>query len=469
MNCLAENEPPFCPMSIDTLKEKLADIHADTLRDFVFDLYLRYPELNDKIEALALANDPVALSKVLGTRIASLRRGRRFIDYRASFDFSREQEAVLDDIENGLLALSPKRAFDLVDRFLATAESVLNRVDDSSGSIGQVYRDAVILWLTAAKAWQGANVDWLERVYDIYQQNDYGVLDTLLPNAHLLLSQDQLKQLACRYENELRKSLKTPEQEGRLNHAAVHSLVALGAIADALRDPALYERSVLMHSPQPNNLQMKSICEKYLQYEQPNAAMRYLNHAWESRFEHDRLTLLDEACLQAGDRQRLKAIRCRLFQSEQSHASFTRYLEVLDEDEKEKARDSAIKLAEKGRNILLSADLLLSLGLPDRAQTLVLSRHHELPESFYDNLLRLGKAFEKADCGLAATACYRALLLDILTQGRSKAYGHGAQYFKKLEALAEHIKVYEPLPDHHAFVQQLQSDHGRKRSFWARL
>ncbi|MGB5425208.1 MAG: DUF6880 family protein [Gammaproteobacteria bacterium] len=466
---MAENELPFCPVSIDTLKEKLADIDADTLRDFIFDLYLRYPELNDKIEALTLANDPVALSQVLGKRIASLRRGRRFIDYRASFDFARELEAVLTNIESGLLERSPEHAFDLVDRFLATAESVLNRVDDSGGAVGEVYRQAVLLWLTAAKGWRDANVDWLERIYKLYQQNDYGVLDPLLPNANLLLTPDQLKQLAWRYENELRKSLKAPEQEGRLNHVALHSRVALGAIADALRDPALYERSVLMYSPQPNNLQMKSICEKYLQYEQPNAAMRYLNQVWERRFEHDRLELLDKVCVKTGDRKQLKAIRSRLFQSEQSRASFTRYLEVLDEDEKEKARDSAIKQAEQGDNILLGADLLLSLGLPDRAQTLVLSRHQELPECFYDSLLRLGKAFEKADCDLAATACYRALLLDILTQARSKAYGHGARYFKKLEALAEHIKAYKPLPEHHAFVQQLQSDHGRKRSFWARL
>ena len=456
-------------MSIDTLKEKLSDIDADTLRDFIFDLYLRYPELNDKIEALTLANDPVALSRVLGKRIASLRRGRRFIDYQASFDFARELEALLADIERGLLATSPKHAFDLVDRFLATAESVLNRVDDSNGSVGEVYRQAVLLWLTAAREWQDANVDWPERVYQLYLQNDYGVLDPLLPNAHLLLTQDQLKQLAWRYENALRKALKSPKQEGKVNLVALHSGVALGQIADALHDPALYERSVLIASPQPNNLQMRSICEKYLQYEQPEEAMRYLNQAWESRFEHDRLTLLDEACLQTGDRQQLKAIRCRLFQSDQSHASFMRYLEVLDKDEKEKACVSAIKQAEQGSNILRSAQLLLNLSQTERAQALVLARHQELQACFYDSLLGLAKAFEKADCDLAATACYRALLLDILTQGRSKAYGHGVRYFRKLEALAEHIKAYKPLPAHHAFVQQLQSDHGRKRSFWARL
>ena len=341
-------------MSIDKLKEKLAELDAATLREFILDLYLGYPDLNDKIEALALYNDPAALAKALDKRIKSLRRGRRFIDYRASFDFARELEATLADIESGLLGRSPEHAFDLVDRFLATAESVLNRVDDSSGAVGEVYRQAVLLWLTAAAGWQDANIDWLERVDRLYRQNDYGVLDPLLPNAHLLLTQDQLKQLAWRYENALRKALKSPEQDGKVNFEALSHSVALGQIADALQDPALYERSVLMHSPQPNPIQMKSICEKYLQHEQPESAMRYLNQVWESRFEHDRLELLDKVCVQMGDRKQLKVIRSRLFQREQSYASFMRYLEALDEDEKEKACRSAIKQAEQGGDILRS-------------------------------------------------------------------------------------------------------------------
>lgn len=50
-------------------------------------------------------------------------------------------------------------------------------------------------------------MDWPERVYQLYQQNDYGVLDPLLPNAQLLLTRDQLEQLAWRYESALRKAL----------------------------------------------------------------------------------------------------------------------------------------------------------------------------------------------------------------------------------------------------------------------
>lgn len=456
-------------MNTDQLKQKLAEIDAATLRDFILDLYLHYPELSDKIEALALFNDPAALAKALGERIQSLRRGRRFIDYRASFDFSRELDVLLADIESGLLVTAPKHAFELVDRFLATAESVLNRVDDSGGAVGEVYRQAVLLWLTAAKGWQDAKVDWPERVYQFYQQNDYGVLDPLLPNARILLTQDQLKQLAWRYESELRKAAKSPEQQGKLNFAALRSGVALQSIAEALRDPALYERAVLIGSPQPNNLQMKAICESYLRYEQPEAAMRYLNQEWESRFEHDRLELLDKVYAQTGNRQQLKQIRYQLFQNQQSYASFKHYLEVLDTQEQETACTDAIKQAEQGGRILHAAELLLNLKQSDRAQAIVLSRHQELADCFYDSLLRLAKAFEKAHCDLAATACYRALLLDILAQARSKAYGHGARYFKKLEALAERIKEFKPLPEHRAFVLQLQSAHGRKRSFWARL
>ena len=421
------------------------------------------------IEALTLENDPVAFFKQIRKRIASIKRGRKFIDYRASFDFARELEALLADIEIGLLEHSPSHAFDLVDRFLATVESVFNRLDDSSGSVGDVYRQAVLLWMKAAKGWQDANVDWLERIYELNEQNDYGVLDPLLPNAHLLLTPEQLKQLAWRYESELRKSLETIEEGERINYLTLDKGVAMGKIADALRDPVLYERSVLIYSPQPNNRQMKSICEKYLLYEQPASAMRYLSQAWESSFEHDRLELLDRTCVMIGDREQLKGIRFRLFQISRSYTSFSHYLEVLNEDEKEKACSSAIKQAEQGGDIVLSTDLLLNLGESERAQVLVLTRYHELAGYFYERLQRLAMAFEKAECNLAATACYRLLLLGILEEARTKTYGHGVRYFKKLEELAKRVNVFKPLPTHQGYLEQLHSAHGRKRSFWARL
>jgi len=187
-------------MNIDEMKQKITALDADVVKNFLLNLYLQYPELNAQIETLLLYNDPTALAKAILKRIQSISRGRKFIDYRMSFDFARNLDSILADIKNGLLDRSPKQAFDLVTKFLSTSNKVFERSDDSSGDIGSVYREAVLMWLTAANAWKessatGAKVNWLERVYELTCDNDYAVYDALLPNSAILLNHDQLTQL----------------------------------------------------------------------------------------------------------------------------------------------------------------------------------------------------------------------------------------------------------------------------------
>jgi hypothetical protein len=106
--------------------------------------------------------------------------------------------------------------------------------------------------------------------------------------------------------------------------------------------------------------------------------------------------------------------------------------------------------------------------LKTNIETLVLAYPEEISNCFYTDLLQLAKKLDKQNCLLAATACYRGLLLDILKQARSKAYGHAAGYYKKLAAMAEVLQHYAPLDEHRVFVAQLKDKHGRKRSFWER-
>lgn len=122
-------------MELEQLQHKLSALDKELLEDFILDLYLHFPELADRIETLSLTKDPSALSKAIAKRIQSLKRGRRFIDYRSSFAFARDLELIVEDIERGLLDGSPEHAFALADKFLATVEAVLNRVDDSGGVV----------------------------------------------------------------------------------------------------------------------------------------------------------------------------------------------------------------------------------------------------------------------------------------------------------------------------------------------
>ncbi|TNF95950.1 MAG: hypothetical protein EP297_11210 [Gammaproteobacteria bacterium] len=456
-------------MNIDELKARLDELDKNTLQDFVLDLYLNYPELSDTIESLVLANDPSALTKVINKRIQSIKRGRRFIDYHASFSFARDLETIISDIERGLLDSSPKHAFELTDKFLATAENVINRVDDSAGVVGDVYRTAVLQWLLAAKSWGNEATDWVDSVYKLCQDTDDGVLDPLLPHSNILLTEEQLKQLAWRYESETRKAMKGKGDNNKTNWEAIKGSVALGSVAEALQDPALYERSVLIHRPQPNDMQKQDIIKMYLKFNRTEDALRWLNTSWEKHFERDRQRLLEAAYEQNGDKEQLVHIRRQLYLGDQSYTSLEHYLELLDDDEKKVVKEQAIKEAEKGRNVSVSADLLLQLGENESAQSLVVSRDTELAEMYYENLRNLAKKLEKAHLLLAATACYRALLSDILNSGRSKAYTHAARYYKKLQSMAEGIQQFSPLPSHEKFMEQLEKNHYRKYSFWDRV
>ena len=464
-------------MNIDDIKQKIAALDTNRVKDFILDLYLQYPELENKIETLLLYNDPAALSKAILKRIQSVSRGRKFIDYRMNFSFARDLDLIVSDIESGLLETSPKHAFDLLNKFLATSNKVYERIDDSSGDVGGVYQNAVLLWLTAAKQWKntssaGAKINWLERVYDLYLGNDYAVYDVLLPNCNVLLDHDQLVQLAWRYESELRQSLKSTDKNDTFNLASLTSRVALGSVAEALKDPVLYERATLISSPEPNDLQKKEMIKMYLKFNQTDGAMRLLNTPWSTRFEGDRLRLLDEAHLQSGNVDELKQTRYQYYLRDKSYSSFKRYLELLNDREQQAARDEAIKLAEQEGgvdDIAANVDMLLQLNEAERAQLLVLAKPEKIATVFYDCLLKLAKDFEAQKCWLAATVCYRSLLLDILNQGRSKAYTHAARYYKKLALIEDKLSQYAPLEDHAEFIKQLEESHGRKRSFWQRV
>ncbi len=207
----------------------------------------------------------------------------------------------------------------------------------------------------------------------------------------------------------------------------------------------------------------------YLKFDQTDGALRWLNTPWLPRFETDRLALLAEAHLQSGNVDELKKTRFKLYSHDQSHSSFKRYLECLNDKEQQSARREAIQLAEQGGELTANIDMLLNLNEPERAQLLVLANPQGITNCFYSSLLELAKQLEEQKCWLAATACYRSLLLDILNQGRSKVYTHAARHYKKLEVILEHVQHFEPLVDHAEFFQQLKDKHGLKRSFWQRV
>lgn len=411
------------------------------------------------------------MAKHIKKRIASVKRSQRYLNYRESEDFSLLLDGILFDTEP-LIDKAPKIAFELFDQFMSTHIGTIERADDSGGSIGESYRQGVEFWIQAASQWRAQDakckVDWQKELLTRHHENDYGIWDGLISNSSLLLSEAELKQLAWRFENAIRQALSNGESDG-YNYPAAQAAIGLAGIARALSDVQLYERSVLLRSPEPNDLQKKSIIEFCFSINDGHSALKWLQTPWSGRFEYDRQVLLDKTLEILGKFDELIEFRREAYNQVPDFHNLQALLEYLPEADKANVLKHAVDNALQQNNSESIIDTLIHLTAYNQAAEHLLQNHDKLASAFYDELLDWAKAFTQSNHLLAAIACYRILLEQILDAGRAKAYGHAAKYYKKLEELDHGINSYSPLQDRRTYQVHLQEKHGRKSSFWSRV
>ena len=89
----------------------------------------------------------------MNKRITTLRSARSFVDWQKRADFVRDLDLTRATIAERVGQSRPDLALDLMWRFMALAEPIINRVDDSKGTVGAVFRAACDnLGTLAAKA-----------------------------------------------------------------------------------------------------------------------------------------------------------------------------------------------------------------------------------------------------------------------------------------------------------------------------
>ncbi len=447
----------------DDLRSKLANAEPRDLVAFLARLAEESDALRERIEALALRADPSALASSLERRLDRFRNERSFISYGESSGFARELDGWLDDVEAGLLATDPAAAWRLIDRFIRTDERIIGRADDSNGSIGDTYRRACGLWHRAAAALP-ADPAWVERVYNLHAGNGYGTRDALLDTAATRLSGPELRHLARIYERQAESAAGEDEK----SYQALAARAALGQVACALGDAALYERSVCIHSQHPSELQAAEIAKQYLRFGPVERAVEWLTRSEgrSGRGGDERLDLLAQAYERLGNREALLDARRRLAESSLSAGLFAQYAALLPPEEKGTERQRALERAKRNDEPVGAGLFLLELGEADEASVIVLRLCDRLGAAYYDRLLSLARHFEKAARPLPAVACYRALTEQILGEARSNAYRHAKRYVDRLAALHSSVPDYGELPGHTEYLAQLRKRHGRKLAFW---
>lgn len=397
-----------------------------------------------------------------------------FIDYRHAGSFANRLERVLHTACDRVASQDPVAALGLVEHFMSLVEQVFERVDDSGGDIGILFREVIELWLNLAEEVRKQEPEgatpWVERVLYYFEHNDYGVFDELIPNAQHLLTEQELRQLAWRFENDARKALQAgPETDtpGSYNHEAAHACIGLASVASALDDMDLYEKSTLIHSPEPNTLQLASIVRFAFSIKDYDRARYWLSQkVWSERpDEHTRLN--NELFRLQGDMQGLKANLLNAFFQQTNTYCLQGYWKLADASEKAEQHPRIAAIAEQEDDLVTTVEILLIIDEPAQAAMSLVAGEQQLEQVYYTYFTDWVARLEQAQEWLATILCYRTLLSDILNSGRSKAYGHAARYFHKLLQLDRQQPDYGKFGDAQQYIELLQQKHGRKRSFWS--
>ncbi|MEN6521628.1 MAG: DUF6880 family protein [Armatimonadota bacterium] len=443
----------------DNLRERLIHLRAEKLADILVELRGESDKVGDMIKRTTAT--PSENKKRFKAKLAGLKRARRFIDWRGASDFADELEQMLADLEAGVD--DPKTGVEMVAAFFEADDPIFNRCDDSDGSVGDVFRGTACA-LFVHYASRCADKAWLvDKLMELYAEDEYGVRDVLLAAAHRFLPQESLRDLADRLWQ--RSQMERPD-----TYESRHWLLVLESVARQLKDAALYEKAQRAARPELSTSAQIDIAQVYLEAGDPQTALTWLERVQGETFRSsDRDDLLLAVYRELGDKDKAAVVAWRIFRSYRSDDTLKTLLFVIGDSERERviADELPVILSEKELSYS-DVEFLIASGRIDEAETYLLSHADEFEGDYYTRLLPLAESMEKNRRWLAASLIYRALLNSILARAVSKYYHHGVKYLKKLDSLAGKVSDWKQFENHASYKSELSQIHGRKTSFWAR-
>lgn len=443
-------------------KPSIASLNLETVSRFLEDLGEKDTRIRERVEALFLSSDAMALSECLKTRLDGFHALPEVLGFRDLFPLARDFRAFLSDTRILMTPLDWGVALDLVDRFL-DLDRVLEGLEDGGGPLPPVFAEACDLWLEIA-ARSGLAMDWGERILNHFLKDRFGVRANLMRHADRLLSAEAMARLADRMMADA--EIKALDAGGEWRRYRLS--MGLRYLSQALRDAELMARSVTLVQAEPSLRQIGDIVQAYLDYEGPEAALSWLAGDWGDR-ELERLDLLDQVYAAMEDREMLFQIRRERYAAQPSADYLLALLEVCDAEEREGFLASAPDTARHTSSLYSGLNLLLSVEATAEAENLLIERQEALGNYDYTAVLRLQEKFEHAGARLGQIVCYRTLVEGILEESRFRAYAKAVGYCEILAELNDQVSNYRTLSSHEAYMAELRTRYADKRVFWQRL
>lgn len=429
-------------------------------------------ELSAEAGAEAVAAD-------IGKRLAALRQARSFVDWpkRRAFvkDLDLQRQLILEKVAEA----RPDLALELLWRFLRLAEPVLNRVDDSRGDVGDVFRRACHDLGTIALKAAPDPVQLADRVLEAITANKYGEYDQLVEVVLPALGATGVARLK---ERSMAALAARPMAKGGYDATAGALRRALQDIADHEGDIDAFIRHETGRRSPPRaaaiatRLLAAGRAEEALTFLKKGApaepSARDLEERWAFSLEEvgagdwDRAWVA--ALLAAGRHEEAQRFRWRRFETCLEADHLRAYLKALPDFEdvvaERKALDHALAFPHFGMALVF----LVEWKALREATRLVLERRGEIDGNLYFVLDPAAKALEGKH-PLAAVLLRRAMIEDTLEGAKATRYGHAARHLLERRALEAGIGDHGEFETHEAFLARLRARHGRKAGFWSRV
>jgi hypothetical protein len=466
--------------------ETLAALGADKLAKLVLDEVGRNAPFKKIVTAaLAGAKGPDAVAAIVDRRLAALERARGFIDWEKRKAFAADLRATLATITDELGSADPEAAVDRLVRFLACADGVFERVDDSSGQIQAIFHDAAdALPALAAKMPDDDKARLVERLLPLLKSDDYGLIEKVVHDTVPLLQPVQLASIdawlkATVHENGGSGGGTTRDWE-RLSRRD-RLIRARQAIADREGDVDAF--IALEQDRSGGRQDSMAVAERLLAAGRGEEALEWVRRparrglramdqedianatSGSDLLDRQRVRLEVRILMATGQRDAAQNLRWRTFEATLDDDMLREYVSHLPDFEDFDALERAFALAETHPHRYRSLGFFLAWPRIDLAAKLVLDHRGTWDGRHYGMLVPAAEALEH-DHPAAATVLYRALIDDILARARSPAYGHAARYLAKLDAMSVGEVAAAGLSDHQAYRAELRRTHGRKSGFW---
>lgn len=457
--------------------EILAKLGAKRLAEILIAEAERNRQLKQAVQlALAAETGSVDVGHQIRKRLAQLARSRAFVEWGKAKELAIELERLRSAIVETIGAANPKLAAELLWQLVDLHASIFERLDDSSGRVGGLFRSACLdlgPLLASAKSKPDELAPMvLQRIVD----NRYGMYDGIVLALSEALGREgrtALRQLIEeRRQAHLISEKRAAVRPGHFDYTLNGLLLALRDIADCERDVDAfidtYEGFDLT-----NPVYATEIAQRLLRSGRPKEALLYLDQGAPNErnryFKALEWSDVRIGVLEAlGRKDDAQTLRYSLFEQHLSAPHLKAYIKQLGAFDDVEAERPALDQVERHANVHAALAFLINWPALDRAARVVDARIEEIDGDFYELLDPAASALEGKH-PLAAVLLRRRLIDFTLQKARSTRYRHAVRHVREIESQQSDIADYGRHKDHVDFMMRLKREHGRKPAFWSLL